>query len=158
MSAKAMPDQMSAATDDPSGAVAAAWSWNVVQRNAPGAISAIAFMVTPVRPHVAFTPLSVDVVSAMVAVPPRDLRTATGVQLWNADNPLQFAAQCVLMAAHDYSSSRTNRQLPSNPGSRPVAPSRENALRSSCSREAEPDRRGGRGGRTGQCTASSRSA
>src|SRR5262249_9382745 len=100
MSAKAMPDQMSAATDDPSGAVAAAWSWNVVHRNAPGAISAIAFIVTPVRPSVAFTPLSVDVFSAMVAVPPRGL-TATGVPLWHRHKTLQFAAERPRMAAHE---------------------------------------------------------
>ncbi len=38
------------------GAVApvAAWITNVSQRNAPGAISAIAFIVRPVRPNVGF--------------------------------------------------------------------------------------------------------
>src|SRR5690349_17758145 len=59
MSAATMPNQMSDATELPSGAVAAAWSWNVVQRNAPGAISAIAFIVAPVNPSVGFTPVPV---------------------------------------------------------------------------------------------------
>src|SRR5262245_53003077 len=59
-----MPAQMSDATELPSGAVAAAWSWYVVQRNAPGAISAIAFIVAPVSPSVGFTPVAV-VSSAM---------------------------------------------------------------------------------------------
>jgi hypothetical protein len=31
-----------------------AWIWNVSQRNAPGAINAIAFMVNPVKPNVDF--------------------------------------------------------------------------------------------------------
>ena len=55
MSASTMPAHMSLATELPSGAVAAACSWYVIHRNAPGAISAIALTVTPVRPSVAFT-------------------------------------------------------------------------------------------------------
>jgi hypothetical protein len=46
---------MSLATELPSGAVAAACSWYVVHKNAPGAIRAIAFMVAPVSPSVALT-------------------------------------------------------------------------------------------------------
>src|SRR5581483_3707945 len=57
---------MSAATELPSGAVAAAWSWKVIQRNAPGAINAIALTVTPVRPSVGFTSGAVAVARAIV--------------------------------------------------------------------------------------------
>src|SRR5262245_32564773 len=63
---------MSPATELPSGAVAAAWSWYVVHKNAPGAISAIAFMVAPVSPSVAFTspvPLLVETSAIGVTLP-----------------------------------------------------------------------------------------
>src|SRR5713101_3129767 len=50
MSASPIPAHVSLPTDAPLGA-AAAWSWNVVHRNAPGAISAMAFIVAPVSPR-----------------------------------------------------------------------------------------------------------
>jgi hypothetical protein len=36
------------------------WSWKVVHKNAPGAMSAIALMVTPTRPRVGFNPPELD--------------------------------------------------------------------------------------------------
>src|SRR5262245_21916577 len=73
-----MPAQMSLATDVPSGAVAAACSWYVIQRNAPGAISAIAFIVTPVSPRVGFTVAVPVLVSAMDQSPFRRSRGRNG--------------------------------------------------------------------------------
>src|SRR5690349_11299430 len=78
ISATPIPAQMSAATELPSGAVAAACSWYVIQRNAPGAISAIAFTVTPVSPSVGLTVVCSAMGSPFVraegatAMPPAD--------------------------------------------------------------------------------------
>jgi hypothetical protein len=70
MSARPIPAHMSFATELPSGAVAAACSWNVIHRNAPGAISAMAFIVTPVSPSVGLTPAVPPPVCSWAMRPP----------------------------------------------------------------------------------------
>jgi hypothetical protein len=50
-----MPGQISAATEAPLGAVAAACNWYVIHKKAPGAMSAMAFMLAPIKPRVGFT-------------------------------------------------------------------------------------------------------
>src|ERR1700683_3436874 len=65
MSEKSSPVHMSGAVDAPPFSNAD-WAWNVVHRNAPGAISAIAFTVTPVSVRLRFiSPLLGAAVSAM---------------------------------------------------------------------------------------------
>src|SRR6266487_4934427 len=57
MSAKNRPVHISPAVDL-APLVYADWTWNVVQRNAPGAISAMAFTVTPVSVRLRFISVS----------------------------------------------------------------------------------------------------
>src|SRR5579859_2524613 len=65
ISAKTMPGHMSRAVEAvPPGTVWAAWTWSVIHRNAPGAINAMAFTVTPVRPSVGRSPVLLAEVSA----------------------------------------------------------------------------------------------
>src|ERR1700683_3039055 len=65
MSEKSSPVHMSGAVDAPPFSNAD-WAWNVVHRNAPGAISAIAFTVTPVSVRLRLiSPLPGAGVSAM---------------------------------------------------------------------------------------------
>src|ERR1700758_2339667 len=61
--AKSKPVHMSGAVDD-FPATWAAWSWKVVHKNAPGAISAIAFTVMPVRVRLRFISPGAATVSA----------------------------------------------------------------------------------------------
>src|SRR6516165_6416015 len=63
---KNRPVHMSGAVEPP---FWAAWIWNVVHRNAPGAISAMAFTVIPVTVRVRF--ISPDCVAATVRPPSR---------------------------------------------------------------------------------------
>src|SRR5690242_15537451 len=94
ISANPIPAQMSLATDAPLGAVAAAWSWNVIHRNAPGAMSAMAFTVAPVRPSDGFTPGACGVAGVVTDEPP----------LWALSNVHQFV--------HIMHKSTYTRQLP----------------------------------------------
>src|ERR1700682_389504 len=71
-----MPGHMSrAVTAVPPGTVCAAWIWSVIHKNAPGAIRAMAFTVTPVRPRVGRIPVDGAVLSETATSSRSPLRT-----------------------------------------------------------------------------------
>src|ERR1700730_2306107 len=75
MSAHTMPGHMSSAVTPPPGTVWAAWIWSVIHRKAPGAIKAMAFTVTPVRPRVGRIPVDGEVLSETATSSRSPLRT-----------------------------------------------------------------------------------
>ena len=64
----------------------AAWTWNVVQRNAPGAMRAIAFTVMPVSERLRF----ISPVATVSSTPPRfHPETAPGTPAQGLNTPLK---------------------------------------------------------------------